>query len=374
FAGLYLVPGRLDDAKSLLTGLAGRLRNGLLPADVPDAGAGPAGRGADVSLWFVNAVHQFAAYGGDEATVERLLLPAVARVIDAYRHGTDLGVAIDADGLIRCGLPDAAATWMDAAVGGRPVTPRAGRPVEVNALWYNALEAAADLCRRAGRPGDAEAYGSAAARTRAAFNRRFWNGDRRCCLDLVGDDVAGDDPSVRPNQLLAVSLPFPVLTPDRWPAVVAVVRDDLLTPAGVRTLGRQDPRYVGRYSGPIADRDRAVHNGSAFPWLLGPYVTALVRAAGPVGATAARDEARAVLAASINRLRGDGLGHLPELCDGDAPHAPGGAVASALSVAELLRCYAEDVLGRTPRRAIGSPPMAVPAVRVVPRTDLLYPA
>lgn len=371
FAGLYLVPGRLDAARSLLTTLVGRLRNGLLPTDFPTDGSEPVVRGADVSLWFVNAVRQYLLYGGDDAAVDRPLLPACMSVIDAFRRGTSRGVAVDHDGLLRCGWADAAATWMDNGVNGQPATPRFGRPVEVNALWYNALLSTAEMCRRFDRPADAAVLESSAARARAAFNQRFWNAERDCCHDVVGD--GGSDTAVRPNQLLAISLPFPVLSPDRWPAVVAKVRRELLTPVGLRTIEPLDLRYTGRYHGPIADRDRAAHNGSVYPWLLGPFVTAAVRAVGPSGVTAARAEARAALAACLAHLRGDGLGHLFELADGDAPHAPGGAIASPLSVAELLRCYAEDVLGRVPSPAPRAYP-SMPPPHVPSSPDAVFPA
>jgi glycogen debranching enzyme len=386
FAGTFLVPGRLTLGRSLLAAMVGRLEGGLLPTDFPTDGASPSARGADVSLWFVHAVRQYLLYSGDDLFVRRHLLPAVLAVIDAYRRGTGRGVAVTADGLLRCGDERTAATWMENRSADGPLTPRHGLPVEVNALWYNALLSAADLCRRADRPADADPLEALAARASQAFNARFWNADAGCCYDVVAADAGGtgtaaddaarhdgsarSDGSVRPNQLLAVSLPFAVLDPGRWAAVVNKVRADLLTPLGVRTLSPADSRYAGRHAGHVAARDWAAHNGSAHPWLLGPYVAALLRASGPT--PAARAEALSALAGCLAHLRGVGLGHLFELCDGDGPHAPGGAVASPLSAAEVLRCYVEDVLGRTPPHA-RRPDAAVSAAGgVVPKP--VYPA
>lgn len=368
FTGLYLIPGHLQKAGALLTTLAASLDGGLLPSDYTSESVDSALRGADVSLWFVNAVRQYLAYGGDEAIV-RKLLPAVLSVSDCYRRGAQRSIGVDGEGLLHCGSPEIAVTWMDNKVAGIPVTPRQGRPVEINALWYNGLMSTAELCRRFDRPADADSFESSAAQTKHAFNERFWNDAAGCCHDVVG--TGGVDSAIRPNQLLAISLPHPVLVPERWASTVAAVREHLLTPVGVRTLSPRDHRYLGRYRGPVTDRDRAAHNGSAYSWLLGLLVTALVRSTTSLAAQgSARAEGRKLLAPCLARLKGEGLGHLPELNDGDAPHAPGGAIASPLSVAELLRCYSEDILGRTPRLAT---PRTSPASQF-PTTDVLFPA
>jgi len=358
FAGLLLVPGRIAEAGSILATLAGSLQSGLLPTDYPvgddPVGREPAHPGADVSLWYVHAIRQYLLYGGDADLVQQQLLPAVLSILDAYRRGAARNIHTDVDGLLHCGAPDHALTWMDNRVGGVPVTPRHGRAVEINALWYNALMSAADLCRRFDRPADAEGFESSAARAKYAFNQSFWNSAAGCCYDVVGD--GGVDDSIRPNQLLAISLPFAVLQQDRWATTLATVREHLLTPYGVRTLSPKDGPYLGRYHGPLADRDRAAHNGSAYPWLLGPLVTAMVRAASADAQPAVRKQARAMLAPCLAYLSKPAGHHLFELCDGQAPHAPGGAIASPLSVAELLRCYAEDVLGRRPASPQTPPP------------------
>ena len=357
-AGLMLIPGRHDDARSLLLSLLDRFDGGLLPSEFPEDGSAPVYHGADTSLWYVYAVHQYLAYSGEEETVRDRLLPAAWAVIEAYRRGTGLGVGTDADGLLASGAPGVGTTWMDAKVGDWVVTPRHGRAVEINALWYNALCAVAEMSARLAPAEDlanlrqVAQLRSLAGSVREAFNRRFWNESADCCFDVLGyapdaHDAPGPrDASVRPNQLLAISLPFPVLAPERFAAVVKKVRDELLVPTGVRTLSPKDPAYQGRYRGHVVSRDRAYHNGSAFPFLLGPLVTATVRAGN--GSESARAEARLLLEPCLVRLQSAGLGHLCELFDGDAPHASGGALAAPLGVAEVFRCYVEDVLGRRP--------------------------
>jgi glycogen debranching enzyme len=216
--------------------------------------------------------------------------------------------------------------------------------VELNALWYNAVRIAADLSERFGSGEKSEELAELAKSIKTAFNNRFWNERNNCCYDVIDDH--GYDPAVRPNQLLAISLPYPVLTADRFEPVLERVRSELLTPLGLRTLSPNDPAYQGHYSGNIVSRDRAYHNGSAFPWLLGPFVTAylLVHGRGP----GARSEAKEILQRCVDYLLKEGLGQLCELFDGDKPHRPGGAIASASSVAEVLRAYAQEVLDQQP--------------------------
>jgi predicted glycogen debranching enzyme len=377
FAGLYLVPNRIADARSLLLALVPRLREGLLPTEFPEDGSEPVYAGADVALWFVNAVYQYLAYTGDAPTVRRHPLESVYAIIDHYRRGTDLGIRTDDDGLLASGVAGQGVTWMDAKSGDWVATPRLGRAVEVNALWYNALCVAAELARRFEGPDRVDRsadYAALARSAREAFNRRFWNDAAGCCYDVLGDQDGSTDASIRPNQLLAISLPFAVLSPDRHGRVVERVRQELLTPVGVRTLAPSDPHYHGRYEGDAHARDRAYHNGPGFPWLLGPLVTAVVRTFGR--GPAVLEQARAILGPSLDRLRGDGLGHLHELFDGDAPHAPGGATTAPLAVAEILRCYAEDLLGRNPalppRPPAGDAAPQSPSQPVPP--DVMHPA
>ena len=344
FTGLFLVPGKFSAGRGLLLSLLNHLSDGLLPSSLSETGGDAVYEGADVSLWFINAVNQYLRYTGDEETVRGQLLDAVMRIITAYRLGTKLGIRADALGLLQSTQPGVPTSWMDAQTNGWVVTPRSGRPVELNALWYNAVRIAADLAERFGPPDKAEDLAELATSIKAAFNRRFWNERSKCCYDVIDDH--GYDSAIRPNQLLAMSLPYPVLSADRFEPVLERVRSELLTPFGLRTLSPADPAYQAHYGGNIINRDRAYHNGSAFPWLLGSYVTAYLLVHGR--GEGARSEAREILQPCIDYLLKDGLGQLCELFDGDKPHRPGGAIASAASVAEILRAYAQDVLDQQP--------------------------
>ncbi len=367
FSGLFLVTGRFQEGRSLLLTMASKIDRGLMPSEFPETGSAPLYHGADVSLWFVNAAFAYLRYTGDQTTFAAQLLDPMLQVIEHYRRGTRLGISTDSDGLLKTHEPAIATTWMDAKVGDWVVTPRQGRPVEINALWFNAVAIAAELASRFGRVAAADDLAALSRLVKRAFNERFWNKAAQCCYDVVGD--RGADPAVRPNQLLALSLPFPVLSIDRQPAVLERILRELRTPVGVRTISPQDSSYVGRYAGNVISRDRAVHGGSAFPWLLGPLATAYVRVHGR--GDGARREAGELLRGCIAHLRGDGLGQLPELFDGDAPQTPGSAIASALSVAEILRAYCEDVLDRLPNHHV-SPSMPIAeteaAVRPIPST------
>jgi len=343
FTGLFLIPGRAAEARALLTSMARQMRGGLMPSEFVENGGAAVYGGADVSLWWAHAARQYAKYSGYEGSSDELL-DVLDEIIRSYRNGTELGIGVDWDGLLVATSDDVGASWMDAKTAGEVITPRRGRPVELNALWYNALRVAAEWSGRAGRDEQAAEYSILAGTVKAAFNRRFWNEEQGCCFDVVADD--GADASVRPNQLLAVSLPYPVLDVARHAAVVEKARGELLTPLGVRTLSPKDSRYQGRYLGNVESRDRAYHMGAAYPWLLGPLVTAYVRINGR--GEKALGTGREMIAGCLGYLRRQGMGQICELFDGDAPHRPGGAVASARSIAEILRCYAEDILDAGP--------------------------
>jgi glycogen debranching enzyme len=276
--------------------------------------------------------------------VQHALLGPVMSVIEHYSQGTAPGVSVDDQGLCFSRATAAATTWMDAKLGDWVVTPRAGAAVEINALWYNALRVASALLELPGVAKPPEGMSTLAAKCYDAFNRRFWNEQAGCCFDVVDEKMV--DGAIRPNQLLAVSSPFAVLRADRHAAVVERCATALLTPMGLRTLSDRDPGYQGHCQGNVVSRDRAVHNGSVFPWLLGPYVTAMMRVRGR--GAAVLESARSAMRPCIERMRSDGRGHLCELFDGDAPHAPGGAIAASLGIAELLRCYFEDILDYQP--------------------------
>lgn len=352
FTGLLLVTQRLDEAKALLADFASLERQGLLPSHLAENGSGWVYDSADTALWFIHAVGEYLRYGGDERFARDRLLPTIGRIVTACRGGAG-PLKADPDGLLRIEFHESIApTWMNAIVAQRPLTPRHGRCVEINALWYNALIVAADLHRRGGSPGQAEDLLALAQTVRAAFNQLFWNASANCCYDVLTDH--GPDASIRPNQLLAISLRHAVLDQTRWPAVLACVERHLLTQYGLRTLSSSDPQYRGRYAGPAHERDTASHQGSVFPWLIGHYATAILRHSADDAQSA--DRARKLLSPLLIRMRDEGMGQIGELCDGDAPHRPGGAITSALATAELLRCYAEDVLGLVPAPAKPEPP------------------
>jgi predicted glycogen debranching enzyme len=352
FTGLLLIPGRLAEAREMLLSLASRMKKGLVPSEFPEDGGEPVYRAADISLWFANSVWNYLRYApdADDTTVGQLL-DAILATIAHYRVGTDLGIGVDTDGLLKINPDKEAATWMDAKVGDWVVTPRTGKPIELNALWYNATRIAAVLSRRLGRHDRAELLSELANSVFEAFNRQFWNIAQACCFDVVGDDRI--DAGVRPNQILAASLPFPVLSADRHEAVLQKVENSLLVPTGIRTLSPDDPNYHGRYHGNVSARDAAHHNGSAFPWLLGPYAQLLRRVRGHNDST--RAAIRALLGPCITYAADAGMGQIPELFDGDAPHRPGGTIASAASVGQILRCYAEDVLDTLPAQTLTPP-------------------
>jgi predicted glycogen debranching enzyme len=321
--GLCLATGRRADARAILARWAGAVSRGMLPNRFDERDASPEYNSVDAALWFVIAA---AAYlEGDAAPADRdLLTAAIAAIVDGTIAGTRHAIRVDDDGLVACGAPGVQLTWMDARVGDHVITPRIGKPVEIQALWINALAIA-------GRA-------AAADQARAAF-ARFWDPRRRQLHDVIdADHVRGAvDPSCRPNQIFAVGgLPQQVLDGERARAVVDAVERQLWTPAGLRSLSAADPRYRGRYRGGPAERDAAYHNGTVWPWLAGPFIEAWVRVRGST--PAARAEARSRFLAPLLACTGAAdLGHLPEICDGDPPHRPAGCPFQAWSLAEVLR-------------------------------------
>ncbi len=342
--GLFLVPGKFAAARTILETFAANLQNGLMPSEWPEDGAAPVYHGADVSLWFVNATWQYLLYTGDDSAFRRGIFDTIIRIIDAYEHGTGLGIKADATGLISTHESGVATTWMDAKVCDWLVTPRQGRTVEINALWYNALCIARCLAERLNHPDHADRLTLLATAVKQSFNVSFWNAKSQCLLDVIDDH--GHDSAVRPNQLWAIALPFPVLDRERQPAVLKKVTDELLLPLGVRTLSPKDPCYQGHFAGDVVHRDRAYHQGCAFPWLLGPFASAYLHVNGRSEST--RQHVHKMLSGCLEQLTSHGLGQIGELFDGNAPHAMSGAFASGLAAAELLRVYAEDVLDLQP--------------------------
>jgi len=345
--GLLLVTGRFREAKAVLRTYARALDRGMLPNRMPDTGERSEFGTVDATLWLFIALFKYLQYTGDFDFVKTELRIPLLETIRYYEEGTRHGIRVESDGLLRCGEPGRAVTWMDARVGDDPVTPRHGKPVEINALWYNALKIMERLAERFSIPSDMARFARMAERIEDSFLSSFWNGNAGCLYDVV--DYAGPDAAIRPNQIFAVSLPFPLLDSESAQSVVRVVGAKLLTPSGLRTLDPEHPEYRGVYDGDPKQRNAALHQGTAWSWLLGPYVSALVKSNGAIG----RAEATKLLHSFEVHALEDGLGQVSELFWGNAPHWPRGCPASTLGVAEILRAYVEDVVGRIPGRQPG---------------------
>jgi predicted glycogen debranching enzyme len=330
--GLALATGRFGSLARVLNSVAATRRDGLLPDHVTGEEDEPEYTAMDIPLWFILAVEWFGRARRSPGRAAPLL-SAVRSIIASYRRGTRFGIGVAADGLLSGDAPDVPLTWMDAIVDGRPVTVRAGKPVEVNALWHAALKSAARLERLAEETGRARDLESEAWHVARRFNETFWHADRGHLYDVITD--AGPDASLRPNQILAVSLTEDLLPPHRARAVYWAVRRNLLTPFGLRTLDPADPRYRGTCEGPERQRLRAAHQGTAWPWLMGTFADAHFRVFG--NTEESRRTMRALLAPLRAHVREAGLGSISEMFDGDSPHAPRGCFASAWSVAEIAR-------------------------------------
>ena len=340
--GLLLTTRRFDEARAVLACFAGAMKNGLLPNDFGAEGYNT----IDAALWLFEAVYKYWTYSGDLSLVEELF-PSLLAIVDRYSRETP-GSRCDGDGLI---VSEPGLTWMDARVGGEFVTPRAGKACEINALWYNALKVVELFGRELEREMDLETCeisdGGLAERVRDSY-QKFWNPDMGCLFDLIEET----DPAVRPNMVIAASLPFTPLDADEIRGVVAIATEKLLTPYGLRTLSPEDPAYLGRYGGGPEERDRAYHQGTVWPWLIGPYITARLKSGRH--SKKERDEARELLRPLMDQDGQIGVGTICEVFDGDEPHRPGGCISQAWSVGEVMRAWSEDVMmGRKRKRGSG---------------------
>ena len=331
--GVCLATGRYDDAKKILRAFARSVDAGMLPNRFPDSGEAPEYNTVDATLWFFVTAHRYLEASGDEEFVLGELLPVFEEIVAWHERGTRYGIKVDDDGLLRAGSPGAQLTWMDAKIGDWVVTPRHGKPVEIQALWYNALCVLADLRKRAGSLAESASLLARAKQVKERFVEVFWNAEASCLFDVVDGDRR--DASVRPNQVFALALPYPLLPKDKARLVLAVIEQKLLTPYGLRSLAPDDPAYRGRYEGDPASRDAAYHQGTVWSWLLGPYADALVKTNGAVG----KPKARKAIEGLTPHLLEAGLGSISEIFDGDAPHAPRGCPAQAWSVGEALRVF-----------------------------------
>jgi glycogen debranching enzyme len=331
--GLTLTTGRAAEAGSILRTFARYVRDGLIPNMFPEGENEGLYHTADATLWFFHALDRYLHVTNDRATLQ-LLLPTLHDIVGHHLRGTHFGIGVDpADGLLRQGAEGYQLTWMDAKVDDWVVTPRRGKAVEINALWYNALRLLAGWLQDAGNQAAAHDLAERAAQARDSFNRRFWYPEGGHLYDLI-DGERGDDPACRPNQLFAISLPHPILEPEHWQTVLRVVQERLLTPVGLRSLAPGHPDYKSRYFGDLRTRDAAYHQGTVWAWLAGPFVDAYLKVfpndlAG----------ARRALAGFEQHLGEACLGTISEIFDAEAPYTPRGCVAQAWSVAEVLRSY-----------------------------------
>lgn len=343
--GLALSTGRADEAASILRTFARYIADGLLPNNFPDnAGVVPGYNTADATLWFVLAIRAYEQATSDE-TVATDLLPALVQIVDRHIAGTRYGIGLDpGDALLRAGEPGVQLTWMDAKVGDWVVTPRIGKPVEINALWYNALRIVSQFLNARGDREIARRYSELADRTRVSFRARFRGQGHSYLADVV-DGPAGDDWTLRPSQVFALSLPFPLLDGDEAREVLDAVGRSLLTSYGLRSLSPDDPAYRRDYGGDQVRRDGSYHQGPSWSWLLGPFAEATYRLTGD------RDASQALLRPIGDHLRDAGLGSVSEIFEGDPPHLPNGCIAQAWGVAEVLRVWRMLDLAKPPMGA-----------------------
>ncbi|MHB8901461.1 MAG: amylo-alpha-1,6-glucosidase, partial [Thermoguttaceae bacterium] len=332
--GLTLTTGRTAEAGHVLRTFAHSIRDGLLPNLFPEGEEEGLYHTADATLWMFHALDRYVQITQDRVTLE-ILIPALQDILDHHFRGTQFGIGVDAaDGLLRQGAPGYQLTWMDAKVEDWVVTPRRGKAVEINALWYNALRLMERWIGEFQGQAAAEPVAEHARRTRESFNRRFWYEKEGYLYDVVDAEGGADDSSCRPNQLLAVSLPNPVLESDRWAAVVTTVQDKLLTPVGLRSLAPDHPDYKPFYQGNRWARDAAYHQGTVWAWLIGPYIDAWLKTY-----PERRDEAHAFLGGFRHHMGEACIGSISEIFDAELPFKGRGCVAQAWSVAEVLRCW-----------------------------------
>jgi predicted glycogen debranching enzyme len=332
--GLTLTTGRCAEAGYLLRTFAYHIRDGLIPNLFPEGEKAGLYHTADATLWYFHALHRYLVATEDKATL-RLLLPRLHDVIEHHRRGTLFGIGVDSrDGLLRQGAEGYQLTWMDAKVGDWVVTPRRGKAVEINALWYNALRLLEGWARAEQGEAAARPLAEQAERVRRSFNERFWYDEGGYLYDVI-DGEAGKDSACRPNQLFAFSLQHPVLDRSRWPRVLEVVKERLLTPVGLRSLAPGYPDYKAKYYGDLRSRDAAYHQGTVWGWLIGPFIDAWLKVH-PEKYT----EARRFLEGFVDHLDDACVGSISEIFDAEAPFTPRGCIAQAWSVAEVVRAWA----------------------------------
>jgi predicted glycogen debranching enzyme len=331
--GLALATRRYEVAKQILKEYSEHISEGMIPNRFPDDGVNPEYNTVDATLWFFNAIRAYYQVTGDERFVQDEMYGHLVDIIRWHVRGTRFGIRVDTDGLLIAGEPGSQLTWMDAKFDDVAFTPRIGKPVEIQALWFNALKIVSEFAARNGDADNSRRFSEMAAMAKDSFVGQFWNPLEDCLYDVVGSDEK--DGSVRPNQIFAVSLPNSMLNKEMASKVIKKVSDELLTPFGLRSLSPRDPRYRGKYVGSAYERDSAYHQGTVWVWLLGHFWEA-VRKIHPEMARSRRFKSR--LLGGIEKHLSEALvGQIAEIFDGDAPHRPRGAAAQAWSVAEILR-------------------------------------
>lgn len=342
FTGLTLCTKRFKEAEEILLTFARYIRHGIVPNMFPDDNMPPLYNTVDASLWYFYAVYQYLHYNPAaeaEAFVKEQIFPHLKEIVSAYEKGTDFSIYMEDDGLIHAGSGLDQITWMDVRVGDWVATPRHGKPVEINALWYNALRIMESLCEKFDE--DASAYRARANQVKESFNAKFWDSANQCLFDVVDGDEPDDH--IRPNQIYAVSLPFSLLPEEQEKSVVALVEKELFVGCGLRSLAPDHPDYHGIYCGALAKRDAAYHQGTAWGFLLGGFFSAYMKV--NHHSSSAAENAVRMLEPVRKHLTDSGcIGSISEIFDGDAPHNPRGCYAQAWSVGEVLRCYCEDIL------------------------------
>jgi predicted glycogen debranching enzyme len=331
--GLCMATGRFDDAKQILRAFAQSVDQGMLPNRFPDEGETPEYNTVDATLWFFVAIYHYLHKTNDEKFIREELLPVLQEIVDWHDRGTRFNIHVDVDGLLYAGEPGVQLTWMDVKIGEWVVTPRQGKAVEINALWYNALKIYAELLHHFGEPLLSEKFEQRAERVRRAFQKKFWFEEGGYLYDVIDGDVR--DAAIRPNQIFAISLPFPLLTGKKARQVLKIVAEKLYTPMGLRSLAPDDPNYRPNYGGDQLSRDSAYHQGTVWNWLLGPFIDAIMRVEGTRG----RKRATKIIENFLPHLKDAGIGTISEIFDAEPPHAPRGCIAQAWSVGELLRAY-----------------------------------
>ena len=342
FTGLTLCTKRFKEAEEILLTFARYIHHGIVPNMFPDDNMPPLYNTVDASLWYFYAVYQYLHYNPAaeaETFVKEQIFPHLKEIISAYEKGTDFSIYMESDGLIHAGSGLDQITWMDVRVGDWVATPRHGKPVEINALWYNALRIMETLCEKFDE--DASAYHTRAKQIKESFNAKFWDSSNECLFDVVDGDEPDDH--IRPNQIYAVSLPFSLLSEEQEKAVVALVEKELFVGCGLRSLAPDHPDYHGIYCGALAKRDAAYHQGTAWGFLLGGFFSAYMKV-NHHSPSAAKNAVRMLEPVRKHLTDSGCIGSISEIFDGDAPHNPRGCYAQAWSVGEVLRCYCEDIL------------------------------